>query len=181
MKKKYVDQTHDPASGFYAKDGPFMKKDHLKHGEILAYQDLSAADVMKLFADLGTSKGAQLFWLMLQSYKIVTRVANAGWEFVKMLDVGQSKGIAEAVAGLRRALHDYSPENFAPNVGELEYAANCFEQFYDEATKTKTREEMEELVFTWTDKLHNAAKERKAKATTSEDILVEHSAGRGGP
>lgn len=166
-----TEQLRDADSAFYATGATFMKKSHLTHEEIIAYQELTAAEVSSVFFKLGVQKGSQLFWLMLQSYMIVTRAANAGWAFLKQLDDGDSRGMGEAAKSLRSAMHDYAPQHFSPHVADLEFAADCFEQFYDEAAKTSSREEMEELVFTWTERLRNAAKERRVPRASYQDII----------
>lgn len=148
-----------------------MKKSHLTHEEIIAYQELTSAEVSSVFFKLGVQRGAQLFWMMLQSYMIVTRAANAGWTFLKQFDDGDARGMGEAVKALRSAMHDYAPQHFSPHVADLEFAADCFEQFYDEAARTSSREEMEELVFTWTERLRNAAKERRVPRASYQDII----------
>jgi len=169
-----AEQLRDADSTFYATGATFMKKSHLTHEEIIAYQELSSAEVSSVFFKLGVQRGAQLFWTMLQSYMIVTRVANAAWAFLKQFDDGDPRSVGEAVKALRSALHDYAPQHFSPHVADLEFAADCFEQFYDEAAKTSSREEMEELVFKWTERLRNAAKERRVPRVTYEDIITSY-------
>lgn len=144
-----LSDTNDP---FY--EYPAMaKKDHLAVQEIYAYQAMSSAEISSVFFQLGVQKGAIIFHKMLTSFKIAARVANAAWGYVKACE---EKGL-DGPPSIVQALHDYSPDNFHPHVGDVEFAADCFEQFYNEAATLSTKEEVEELLFQWTARLKNEA------------------------
>ena len=130
------------------------KKEHLEVQKIYAYQEMSAEELNALFEKLGVKDGARLFYLMLKSFGIASRVANAAWGFYKEWK-GQSNGIFTEEERLAEALHDYAPNHFGVPRGNLEFAAQCFESFYNEASTKQTKEEIEELIFQWTKRLRD--------------------------
>lgn len=128
------------------------KKEHLEVQQIYTYQGMSLEELSTLFTKLGIKDGARLFYLMLRSFSIAARVANSAWGFYKEWKTG-SDGILTEEERMAEALHDYSPDNFGVPAGKFEFAAQCFEDFYNEATTKQTKEEVEELLFEWTKKL----------------------------
>jgi uncharacterized protein YdcH (DUF465 family) len=153
---------------YYLKDWALMaKKTHLSIQEIYQYQHMDSAQIGAVFFQLGVQKGANLFHMMLKSFQIASRVANAAWgvyEKMNPTNVSHELASSEAMKKLQQALHDYSPDNFHPHLGDLEFAADCFEQFYNEVAELKTKEEVEERLFQWTAQL------REKIATRAEGI-----------
>lgn len=155
--------VRDPRYGDW---GLLMKKNHLSESEIQQYETLTLEEISSVFFKLGVSKGAQLFFVMLQSYRIAARVANAAWGLVQ-----SNLQSPEELKRLQQALRDYSPNNFAPHRSDIEFAAECFEEYYNEAAKLMTMEEREELLFQWTAKLHRLAEQAPRVKLTAQDIL----------
>jgi hypothetical protein len=161
----------------YLEDWALMtKKEFLAVREIYQYQEMTVAEISAVFFQLGVQKGANLFYLMLQSYKITARVASAAYGFFKEWR-DKSNGIFAEEERLAEALHDYSPDNFPEfhNFSTLEFAASCFEQFYNEACTKQTKEEVEELIFEWTKKLQDQLEEKRAgvqKATVEKVVIA---------
>lgn len=165
--------TKDPWYEFTA----MTKKTHLAIQEIYQYQDMTAVEISSVFFQLGVQKGAHLFYAMLQSFKIAARAANAGWSLVQLFQqfpslIGSNE-LAKRLKDVENAFHDYSPDNFHPHLGDVEFAADCFEQFYNEAAGLNTKEEVEELLFQWTAKLRAEVEQRAAgleKSTIKEVV-----------
>ncbi len=132
------------------------KKEHLQVQQIYKYQEMSSEELVEVFEKLGIKDGARLFYLMLKSFGLAARVANAAWGFYKEWNK-KSDGIFREEEHLAEALHDYAPDHFGVPRGSIEYAASCFEQFYNEAAGKATKEEIEELIFAWTKKLREEA------------------------
>lgn len=145
------------------------KKEHLEVQKIYEYQGLTNEELDELFEKIGVKQGARLFYLMLKSFGIAARVANAAWSFYEEWK-NQSNGIFREEEKLAEALHDYSPDNFGIPDGHLEYAATCFEEFYNQASG-KTKEEIEELIFEWTKRLRDDLQERRAKEQARIEAL----------
>ncbi len=144
------------------------KKDYLAIQEIYQYQDMSESEISAVFFTLGVQRAATLFHLMLQSFKITARVANAGWRLFSVLRTvlkpNEKTWIPQTVmAEVEQSLHDYSPDNFRPHIADLEFASACFEQFYNDASTKETKEEIEELIFEWTKKLHEQLEAKKGE------------------
>jgi len=125
------------------------KQDHLAEKEIQELEKLDATGIHSVFFQLGVARGADLFRVMLTSYRLAARVANAAWKLVDVMKQTSSAG-PEHWAPLQKALADYAPSYFAPHTSDYEFAAKCFEQFYEQACTKPTREEVEELIFQWT-------------------------------
>lgn len=142
------------------------KKEHLEVQKIYTYQHMSAAELNEVFEKLGVKDGARLFYLLLKSFGLAARVANAAWGFYKEWKSSSSNVTVEEEK-LAEALHDYAPDHFGVTNGQLEFAAQCFEEFYNEASGMHTKEEVEELLFAWTSKLHKEVAAANAKAPVS--------------
>ena len=170
----------DPNDPFYSYQS-LMKKNHLKIQEIYQYQGMDTAQIGSIFFQLGVQKGADLFYLMLQSFKIAARVANAAWGLFETLrchpdileEVDRRADLREELTKVGRALNDYSPDNFAPHMGDLEFAADCFEQFYNEVAALETKEQVEERLFEWTKMLKEKLAERAEgmQKLTVDDVV----------
>jgi hypothetical protein len=137
------------------------KKEHLEVQKIYQYQNFTEEELDELFSRLGIKEGARLFYLMLKSFGIAARVANAAWGFYKEWQ-NQSNGIFREEEKLAEALHDYAPDHFGVPGGHLDFAATCFEEFYNQASG-KTKEEIEELIFVWTKRLRDDLAAQRAK------------------
>lgn len=167
----------DPNSDFYKWENFMNRKDHLDEKEIQRYEQLSSPEIGAVFCQIGVAKGAQLFTIMLASYRMASRVANAAWDYVKALDSEDVDAANAAMTRMRRALSDYAPSYFSPHTSDLEFTAACFEQFYEEACTKETREEVEELIFTWTKRIHDqlrATGPRTPPREMLEAIVREH-------
>lgn len=164
----------DPNDPFY--EYPAMaKKDHLAIQEIYQYQAMSSAEISSVFFQLGVQKGAIIFHKMLTSFKIAARVANAAWGLYDKINAGNVShelATSEDMKNLQQSLHDYSPDNFHPHAGDVEFAADCFEQFFNEAAGLTTKEEMEELLFQWTSKLKAQAAEKAVINPTIQEVVT---------
>jgi hypothetical protein len=159
---------HDPL--FY-EWSLLMRKNHLAEKEIQQYEAMDSAEIGAVFHKLGVGKGAVLFFAVIQSYRIASRVANAAWSYVKSVDAQDEYNAKEEYASLERALNDYSPENFSPHRGDAIFAAECFEAFYNESVGKPTHE-AEEILFRWTSKLHALAASKGTKrAWTIQDVI----------
>ncbi len=92
--------------------------------------------------------------LLVNSFKIAARVANAAWRTIKKLDAtGVERslhGYREAEQELRAALHDYSPGNWPPAPSQREYAARRLEELYEVASNALTREAVLEKIYEFT-------------------------------
>lgn len=158
------------------------KKEFLAIREIYQYQEMNVAEIREVFFQLDGQKGANLFWLMLQSYKITARVAAAGWRIFQalksVLKPHEQVWVPPTMMDeLEASLADFSPDNFPDfrNAATLEYAAECFEQFYNEACTKTTREEVEELIFEWTQKLRDQIAAKSAgqpEKPTVQQVVV---------
>lgn len=137
------------------------KKEYLEVQKIYQYQDFTNEELDELFEKIGIKQGARLFYLMLKSFGIAARVANAAWGFYQEWK-NHSNGIFAEEEKLAEALHDYSPDNFGVPGGHLEFAATCFEEFYNQASG-KTKEEIEELIYVWTKRLRDDLAQQRAK------------------
>ena len=175
----------DPNDPFY--EYPAMaKKDHLAIQEIYQYQAMSSAEISSVFFQLGVQKGATIFHKMLTSFKIAARAANAGWSLLQAINgdvtvmsaIRGDAALHAALKGLQNAMHDYSPDNFHPHAGDVEFAADCFEQFFNEASVLTTKEEVEELLFQWTSKLKAQAAEKTAINPTIQEVVKNAKARR---
>lgn len=170
-----VTNLADPNDPFYSYQN-MTKKNHLAIREIYQYQDMDSAQIGSIFFQLGVQKGANLFYLMLQSFKIAARAANAAWRIHQVLREHGTElpWIPSSVLDdLQRSLHDYSPDNFHPHLGDLEFAADCFEQFYNEVAVLETKEQVEERLFEWTKTLKEKIGEKAAgleKPTVQEVV-----------
>lgn len=157
------------------------KKEFLAIREIYQYQEMTAAEISAVFFQLGVQRGANLFYLMLQSFKITHRVATAGWRLFQAVKsvvkphehVWIPPSIMDEVGA---ALSDFSPENFPEFrvINHLEFAQRCFEQFYNEASTKTTKEEVEELIFEWGKRLQEQidAKNVDYEKPTVEQVVV---------
>ena len=136
------------------------KKEHLEIQKIYALQSMSARELEEYFSKIGKD-GARLLYLMLRSFQITSRVANAAWGFIskwRTVSVPPvSNELYREIEGMQEALHDYSPANFQKSDSTYEFAATCFEEFYNQAETKQTREEVIELIFEWTCRLRSEA------------------------
>lgn len=58
---------------------------------------------------------------------------------------------------MQDAMSEYAPAHFSPHTVDLKFAAECFEQFYNEMATKQSMGEVEELLFLWTSRLQEAA------------------------
>lgn len=130
------------------------KKEHLEVQKIYEYQGMNLEELNAVFTKLGIKDGARLFYLMLRSFSLAARVANAAWGFYEEWKTTKERALNNEDS-LAEALHGYSPDNFGVPSNKYEFAAQCFEQFYNEAAAKETKEEVEELLFEWTKKLRS--------------------------
>lgn len=147
---------HDPL--FY-NVSTFMRRSHLSEKQIREFEAMSAAELGAVFFQKGVATAGQLFYQMLQSYRIAAGVANAAWGYKKAVDNKDDYNAREEWANLERALHDYSPGNFSPHRGDIQFAAEYFEALFNEIS-THQLERWEEVLFEWTKKLHDMLESR---------------------
>lgn len=131
------------------------KKEHLEVQKIYEYQGMNLEELSEVFTKLGLKDGARLFYLMLRSFNLAARVANAAWNFYEEWKATKERAFSRTEESLAEALRGYSPDNFGVPTNKYEFAAQCFEQFYNEASIKETKEEVEELLFEWTKKLRS--------------------------
>lgn len=147
---------HDPL--FYH-SSTFMRKNHLTEAQIREFEAMDAAQIGSVFFQKGVSTAAHLFYQMISSYRIAARVANAVWAYHQALENHDEYNAKEEWANVERALHDYSPGNFSPYRGDIQFAAEYFEALFNEIS-THPLERWEEVLFEWTKRLHDMLDKR---------------------
>lgn len=106
------------------------KQTYLPEADIQNYEAMDYGHLSAHLGKLGISKGADLFLALLRSYRIAAHVANAAWGLVKELEAG-GPITPETWLRIMRSLHDYSPGNFPPHPGDIEYCCHVLERLYD--------------------------------------------------
>lgn len=131
-----------------------MKRNHLSVQQIQEFRGMTAAELGSVFFQKGVSTCAHLFFQLLQSFEVANNVARAVWGYKKAVEAQDDYNAKEEWANIERALHDYSPGNWQPYRGDIQFAAEYFEALFNEL-QNHPRENWEEVLFVWTKKLHD--------------------------
>jgi hypothetical protein len=141
---------HDPN---YYDWTTFMRKTHLSNREIQEFRDMDSAAIGAVFMRVGVAKGAQLFCALKESFNIADAVAKAAWGYVKAIENGDEYNAKEEFESCKRALNDYSPDNWRPHRSVIQFAAEYFEKMYNEVGTKATLAEAHEVIFEYGSRL----------------------------
>ena len=134
--------------------GTLMRRQHLTSKQIQEFRGMSAAELGAVFGQKGLTTAAHLFHQLLESFEIANRVALAAWGYRRAVENKDEYNAKEEWANLERALHDFSPDNWQPYRGDIQFAAQYFEALFNELGQ-HTLDRWEEVLFQWTKKLHD--------------------------
>jgi hypothetical protein len=131
-----------------------MRKNHLSNKEIQEFREMDSAQIGSLFFQKGVSTGAKLFHQLLESFEIANRVALAAWGYCKAIGNQDEYNAKEEYSSMEKALSEYSPGNFHPHVSDLQFAAEYFEQMYNEVCTKTALVDAQEVIFEYGARLH---------------------------
>ena len=106
------------------------RKAYMTEKEIQDIERMTEAQIGAWIMRDGTEKTAENIVRLVRAMRICATVANAGWKLVN--EIKTTGSLSDATySELQRTLNLYSPENFPPFAGDLEFGCRMMEELYD--------------------------------------------------